>query len=48
MTDARFAMISEWMANGNIGDFVEAHPGVDRLELVGFSFNLSLSSLQVR
>ena len=47
-TDARLAMISEWMANGNINDFVKAHPGVERLELVGFSFNLSLSSLQVR
>ena len=36
MTDASFAMVSEWMANGNINEFVRAHPSADRLELVGF------------
>ena len=39
MTETQFAMISEWMVNKNIGDFVKAHPDVDRLGLVGFSFN---------
>ena len=36
MTEAQFAMASEWMANGNINDFVKAHPDADELELVGF------------
>ena len=33
-------MISDWMVNGNIDDFVEAHPDANRLELVGFSLGL--------
>ena len=36
MTETRFAMISDWMVNGNINDFVKARPGVDRIGLVGF------------
>lgn len=44
MTETRFAMISEWMASGNINKFVEAHPHVDRLELVGSPPKVSLSS----
>jgi hypothetical protein len=40
-------MISDWMTNGNINEFVKAHPDVNRLELVGFSFEASLSSLHV-
>jgi len=35
MTETSFAMISDWMLNGNINDFVKAHPQVDRLDLVG-------------
>ena len=35
MSDGRFAMISEWMTNGNINDFIKANPDVDRLALVG-------------
>jgi len=31
-----FAMISEWMVNGNIIEFVKAHRDVNRFELVGF------------
>ena len=34
MTEIRFEMVSEWMVNGNINDFVKAHPDVDRLVLV--------------
>jgi len=30
-----FAMISEWMVNGNINEFVKAHRDANRLELVG-------------
>ena len=29
-----FAMVSEWMPNGNINQFVKAHPEVNRLRLV--------------
>ena len=35
MTETRFAMISDWMVNGNIGDFVRMHPNVNRIRLVG-------------
>ena len=37
MTGTQFVMVSEWMENGNIKEFVEAHPDTDRLGLVGFS-----------
>jgi hypothetical protein len=47
MSEAQFAMISDWMVNGNINDFVKAHPDANRLELVGLSFKTSPSSLQV-
>jgi len=30
-----FAMVSEWMVNGNINEFVEAHRDANRFELVG-------------
>lgn len=30
-----FAMVSDWMTNGNINEFIQAHPDVDRLGLVG-------------
>ena len=36
MTETQFAMVSEWMVNGNIREFVRAHPDVDRLGLVSF------------
>ena len=35
MSETRFAMISDWMANGNINSFVKTHPNANRLELVG-------------
>ena len=41
MSETRFAMISDWMVNGNITDFVKAHRGVNRLELVGRPFEVS-------
>ena len=40
MSDNQFAMVSEWMANGNINEFIKAHGDVNRFELVGFSFLL--------
>lgn len=35
MTETRFAMVSVWMENGNINEFIAAHPEADRLSLVG-------------
>ena len=34
MDDFYFAMVSEWMTNGNINEFIEENQGVNRLELV--------------
>jgi hypothetical protein len=41
MSETQFATISDWMVNGNINDFVKAHPDVNRLELVCFSLGAS-------
>lgn len=43
MTGAQYMMVSEWMANGNINEFVEAHQDADRLGLVSFIFKVLLS-----
>ena len=43
MTETQFEMVSEWMVNGNINDFVKTHPDIDRLGLVGFIFEALLS-----
>ena len=42
MSETQFATISDWMVNGNINDFVKAHPDVNQLELVCFSLRVSL------
>ena len=34
MTKNRFVMVSEWMKNGNIKEFVRAHTDVNPMELV--------------
>jgi len=34
MTESQFAMISDWMENGSINEFVKANPDSDRLGLV--------------
>lgn len=36
MTETSFAMISEWMVNKNINEFVKAHPDENRPRLVSF------------
>ena len=36
MTETDFAMVSEWMPNGNINQFVKEHPDANRFELVSF------------
>jgi len=35
MSDNQFAMASEWMANGNINQFIKAHRDANRFEPVG-------------
>ena len=40
MTENRLVVVSEWMANGNINEFVKVNIGVDRLGLVRFPFNV--------
>ena len=34
MTESQFAMISDWMENGSINEFVKANPDADQLGLV--------------
>ena len=46
MSDTQFAMVSDWMVNGNINDFVKAHPDANRIELVKCSLKVLPSSLQ--
>jgi hypothetical protein len=41
----QFAMVSEWMPNGNINEFVKRRPDANRFELVGFSTRSPPSSL---
>ena len=48
MSETQFAMVSDWMVDGNITNFVKAHPDVNRLALVRFSLSPFLPSLQAR
>ena len=41
MIDYQFAMVWEWMENGNIIEFIKLHEDVNRFELVGFSSSYS-------
>ena len=36
INDNQFAMVSEWMANGNINAFIKTHKDANRFKLVGF------------
>ena len=38
MWDYRFAMVSEWMENGNINRFVKKHKDTNRFDLVRTCF----------
>ena len=38
MTESQFAMISDWMENGNINEFVKTNPEADKLGLVCLLF----------
>ena len=44
MTETKFAMVSEWMSNGNINQFVTAHRDANRFELVSSLFKPLRSS----
>ena len=35
MSNSQFSMVSEWMVNGNINEFIKAHRDANRFELVG-------------
>jgi Protein tyrosine and serine/threonine kinase len=35
MDNSQFATVSEWMANGNINEFLKSHEDANRFELVG-------------
>lgn len=36
MDDFHFVMVSEWMMNGSINEFIEVNGEANRFELVGF------------
>lgn len=44
VVEDRFALVSEWMENGNINRFVASHHCANRFELVGPPSELTLSS----
>ena len=39
MSETQFAMVSDWMPNGNINEFVRKHPDANRFELVSSPFS---------
>jgi len=43
MGDNHFAMVSDWMANGNIKEFLKAHSDANRYELVSVNFVVGLA-----
>ena len=47
MIDTQFAMVTEWMVNGNINEFLKAHTDADRLGLVRFPFEVVLFQLLI-
>jgi len=44
MTETEFSMVSEWMSNGNINQFVSARQDTNRFELVRSPFEPPSSS----
>jgi len=42
MTEDQLVMISEWMVEGDIVEFVKVNTNVDRLGLVRLSFKIQL------
>ena len=45
MDDTQFAMISDWMVNGNIIEYINANSDANRFEFVGFRFPYPPNSL---
>ena len=45
MTGNRFAMVSEWMKNGNINQFVKTHLNANRFGLVSSQLKLLTFSI---
>ena len=43
MAENQLAMVSDWMVNGNINDFVKAHPDTNRVKLVRLRSTFSIS-----
>ena len=41
-TDNQLAMVTEWMVNGNVNEFVKVNKDADRLELVRFPLEVVL------
>ena len=39
ISENRLAMVSAWMENGNINQFVQTHPEANPLKLVSLPFN---------
>ena len=44
MTENEFAMVSEWMSNGNINQFVREHRDANRFKLVSFLYTVTETS----
>jgi hypothetical protein len=42
MSNNQFAMVSVWMVNGNVNEYVTKHRNANRFELVGFGFTVVL------
>ena len=42
MSESHFAMVSEWMENGSISDFLKKNPDANRLELVSLWSKISV------
>jgi hypothetical protein len=45
MSETQFAMVSEWMPNGNIRDFVKSHRDANRFDLVSLPCSFLQPSL---
>lgn len=44
MTETQFAMVSDWMENGNVNEFVKKYPHANRLQLVGVRSHIFFTS----
>ena len=45
MTENQFAVVLEWMEDGNINEFLKVHPYANRLDLVRSSFEIFIFAL---